>query len=1039
MIYHHPKLKRIILTFKMVLIIIVAGVSNVLATSPDPPQHESPADNPSGAIQQIAVQGTVTDSNTGDVLPGVNVLVTGTTRGTITDNAGNYSITVPDEEAVLQFSYIGYLTESITVGNQRIINVSLAAEMEVLDEIVVVGYSSRRLSELSSSVAVVSEDALKTAPVSTSLDVMLQGRVPGLIVSNTTGEPGDDADMVIRGAGSIGASTTPLVVVDGIIGGDYNPLDVESVTILKDAAATGIYGSRAANGVIVITTKGGRAGDFKVSVSSTVGPTFNWDDRVEVHNSASLYEQQVIGLKNLYDLRVSEGNASFLSKTFEEYRDQIVPPDVVDTDTDWYNLLNRPGFINQTQLAMSGGNDRTTFYVSGNLHDEKATMIDREYTKATLRSNISHKVFDNLEFNLRLTGAYATNPYSWFDNEPRWESLSNVPYDDPYMEGGINGHLTPVMNRDIVPLWYHYTRQNYILERETSSTSDKEVEGTAAFEMDWQVTDWLRFNTNTRVSYDFSDESVMFTADNEEGYTSGGYVEWEYDYGTGIITSNTAHLNRKFGDHTLYGILGQEYSYSNSQFIDARANGVVAGMTALSSAGVPNLTQGTKYETGFKSYFGQLDYNYVNKYYLVGSLRRDASSRFGADYKWATFYSIGANWRINKESFLSGYGWLDILKLRASYGKTGNANIASYLHMGTYEFSERTAYDGSAGAVPSRLPNPALTWETAHTTNVGIELGMYRRMIFELDLYNTLNTDLLQAVPLPAASGFNNQERNIGSVRNRGIDLNITTNNLDGMFKWQTNLNLNINRNKVMELYEHKDIIDEFTIIREGQPLVYFYMREWAGVDPDNGEPLWTRWEDETGAVINGGDNIEPTNITTTSTYSDASLLAIGAADPAFTGGFSNDFSYKNLSLTILTNFAVGHKVFTEANYSVHDLGSNRLKITKWQDWTRWEKPGDIADLPQLLYTDPFNSRNESSIFIYDASYLKIQSVRLAYTIPKLFSGIRNVYLSAIVENLGIFTKFPYGDSDTSFQDPFADLERYRPTRKFLFSIRFDI
>jgi len=359
--------------------------------------------------------------------------------------------------------------------------------------------------------------------------------------------------------------------------------------------------------------------------------------------------------------------------------------------------------------------------------------------------------------------------------------------------------------------------------------------------------------------------------------------------------------------------------------------------------------------------------------------------------------------------------------------------------MGTYEFTDRTAYDGNAGAVPSRLPNPSLTWETAHTVNIGFELGIFRRATLELDLYNTLNSDLLQAVPLSASSGFDSQQRNIGIVRNRGIDLNITTNNLDGLLKWQTNLNLNINKNKVIELSEHKDIFDDFTIIREGLPLVYFYMREWAGVDPETGKPLWTRWEDENGAIIHGRDNKEPTNIVTTSKYSDASLLAIESADPDFTGGFSNDFIYKNLSLTILTNFAVGHKVYTEANYSVHDLGSNRLKITKWQDWTRWEKKGDIADLPQLLFSDPDLSRMASSVHLYDASYLRIQSIRLGYTFPQKFIGLKNLYLSATVENLGIFTKFPFGDSDTSFQDPFAELERYRPTRKFLFSIRFDL
>ncbi len=1033
-----PTLTKQFRKLKNLILIIAVSITSVSAAGNY--SDVVNANGPGAEIQQQKITGRVTDKQNGNAMPGVNVQVKGTGYGAITDADGRYSISSVDRNAILVFSFIGYETIEIPVNGKDLIDVSLAENLAMLDEIVVVGYSTKRLSELSSSVSVVSEKELQTAPVSPNLSVMLQGRVPGLIVSNTSGMPGSGATMTIRGAGSMGASTSPLIVVDGMIGGSYDPQDVESVTVLKDAAATGIYGSRAANGVIVITTKTGRSGDFRVSVSSTTGPTFNWDDRVKLHNSASLYEQQTLGLKNLFDLRVAEGHPDFVGANFEEYRDNVVPPSVLNTDTDWYDLLNGPGFINRSQIAMSGGTERTTFYVSGNLNYEKGTIIDRKYTEATLRSNISHKIFDNLKFTLRLTGDYSTQPYYWFGSgRARWESFSAMPYDNPYMEGGINGHLTPVMNTDIVPLWYHYTRQNYILERETSKTNEKGFDGTANGELDWRVTDWLRLNTNTRVSYGFTDQSAMFTKDNLEGYTYGGYVEWDYSYGTGIITSNTAHLNRKFGDHTFYGILGQEYNNSNSQYVDARAIGVVAGMTALSSAGTPNRTRGTRSETGFKSYFGQLDYNYQGKYFLVGSLRRDASSRFGPDFKWATFYSVGANWQVSKESFLADKTWIDLMKLKASYGKTGNANIANYLHMGTYQFSDRTAYNGDAGALPSRLPNPALTWESANTLNLGFELGIFRRASFEIDLYNTINTDLLQAVPLSAASGFSSQQRNVGSVRNRGVDLNITTTNLNGLLKWETNLNMNFNRSKVLELADHADIISGSRIIREGLPLEYFYMREWAGVDPATGKPLWVRWEDESGNLLHGSNNTEPTNITTTSVYSDASLLPIESVYPKFTGGMSNDFTYKNFSLNVLTNFAFGHKVYTSANWTVHDLGSNRLVITKWQGWTTWEKPGDIADLPQLLFSDPYNSRMESTFYLFNASYLKIQSIRLGYLFPGKIAGLKNLSLSVSTENLAIITKFPFGDCDTSIESGEAALDRYRPTRKFLFSIRFDI
>jgi TonB-linked SusC/RagA family outer membrane protein len=1021
---HSQKKPRIFLIVNLLLCLMLISVSSLSAV-----------DN----FQQITVTGRVTDAANGEPLIGVSVVVSGTTTGTVTNASGDYSLNVPNEQSVLEFSFVGYQRQSVTVGNQRNITIALVEDIAVLDEIVVIGYSTRRQSELSSSIAIVSEETLRTAPTSQNLGVMLQGRVPGLIISNTSGLPGSGSTMVIRGAGSIGASTSPLVVVDGIIGGSYNPQDVASVTILKDAAATGIYGSRAANGVLVITTRTGSPGDFKVSVSHTSGPTFNWDDRVQLHNAASLYEQQTLGMKNLFDLRVSQGHPDFVSTTFEEFRDKTIDPRAPNTDTDWYDLYNRTGFLTQSQVAMSGGTDRTTFYVSGVVDHETATMVGREYTQATLRSNISHKILDNLSANLRLTTNYNRDPNYWFGNRARWESYSAVPYDSPYMEDGVKGYITPLMNTDKVPLWYHYNRQYYLLEKETSDVMESGFGGNIAAEIDWQLADWIRVNTNTRVSGSFRDRNRMHGPENLIGRVANGFVTWNFNYGTGLITSNTIHTTHRLGDHNIFGVLGQEYSYSNSRFTEATGYGVVAGMTALSSTGVPNNVSGTLSEAGFKSYFGQLDYNYQSRYFLVGSLRRDASSRFGPDHKWATFYSVGANWLMSREAFFSDVGWLDILKLRTSYGKTGNANISNYLHMGTYMFSDRTAYGGNAGAVPSRLPNPLLSWESAHTINFGLEFGVFQRATVEMDVYRTINTDLLQSVPLPATSGFANQQRNVGSVQNQGIDLNISTINLEGNVRWHTNLNMNFNSNKVLELANGADIFPSQQIIREGLPMRYFYMREWAGVDPATGIPQWVRWEDEEGGLLHGSSKQDPANITTTSVYSEASLIPIDKAYPDFTGGLSNDIFYRNFSFTVLTNFAYGQKVYNSANYTVHDLGSNRLKLTKWHGLTRWENPGDEADLPQLLFGDPYNSRMESTIHLWDASYLRIQSVRLGYTFPRVTMGLRNLNLIAAVENLAIFTFFPYGDSDTSFESPTTDIERFRPTRKVLFSIRFDI
>lgn len=991
------------------------------------------------AQQGIEVRGTVTDSQ-GEPLVGVNVVVQGTTTGTVTDVDGNYSLTVPDEDVLLQFSYVGHLTQLFAVGDLRVIDVVMEEDLAVLDEIIVVGYSSRRQSELSSSVAVVSEEQLRTSTAGTrNLNVMLQGRVPGVIISGTSGAPGSSASMVIRGRGSIGAGTSPLIVVDGIIGGSYNPQDVASVTILKDAAATGLYGSRAANGVIVITTKAGTPGEFKVSVNSTNGPTFDWDDRIAVHDAESLYELQSTAMRNLYDDRVAEGHPDFVGTSFEDFRNGIIPPNILNNTTDWHSLFTRPGYINQHQVSMSGGYDRTRFYVSGTFNHEKGTLLDQYDMRTDMRANVSHDVSDAVTAHLRITGNYGDGPF-WNTTYPRSQAYSNMPYDAAFMDDGVTP--TPLMDLAQVPLWYHWRRDNWMLERETSNNNQVSTGVTVNPELDWQVNDWLRLNSNSRVGYSGRKRTLMNTGENRFGVVMDGYVDWEQRMNRSFITSNTLHTAHNIGGHNIYGILGQEYNFYDSQDVSGVGHGLVAGMQALSSTGTANSVSGDLSEMGFLSYFGQLDYNYQSRYFLVGSLRRDASSVFGADFRWGTFYSIGANWLMSREEFLAGIDWLDILKLRGSYGSTGNANISNYLALGTYRFNWRTNYDGQPGAWPSRLPNPLLSWETAYTTNIGIEMGILNRVTLEVDLYNIINEDLLQAVPLSAASGFNNQTRNVGSMRNQGIDININANIMDGRLKWNTNLNFNHNRNKILELSDSEDIFSGSYIRREGLPYQYFYMREWAGVDPATGDPTWYRWEAQDGSLIHGRDKEDPARIVTTNQYNDASLIPIKSAYPDLTGGFRNDFSYDNWSLNVLTNFSIGNTVYSSANVTAHDVGSNRFKITKWQedDFIFWEEPGQTnATLARLVYGDPLNSRGGSSQWLYDASYLRIQSVRLGYSFPRTVAGLKGLNVSFIVENLAILTNHPFGDADTSYESPSAGFTRYRPTRKFLFNIRFDI
>ena len=386
--------------------------------------------------------------------------------------------------------------------------------------------------------------------------------------------------------------------------------------------------------------------------------------------------------------------------------------------------------------------------------------------------------------------------------------------------------------------------------------------------------------------------------------------------------------------------------------------------------------------------------------------------------------------------------WIDLLKLRLSYGTTGNANISPYLSLGTYGFAIANTYDGFSGARPARLENPDLTWETAHTTNIGLELSILQRVKLELDFYNRDNKNLLQNVPLPAATGFASQQRNVGAVRNRGVDLNLTTVNIDGAFKWETNLNININRNKVLTLNQGKDIASGTMQIREGLPLRYFYMKDWAGVDPQTGQPLWVRWESENGAIINGSDKKKPTKILTTSNYNNASNLFITSAYPDFTGGLRNDFDYQNFSLSVLCNFVKGQMIYFEQRSFIDDDGAvlSKNQMLPYKDWTRWEKPGDIATEPRLVLGGNLNSSKASSRYLEDGSYFRIQNVTLGYRFAKVLSGL-GVYVR--VDNLAVFTKFSGADPDVNIESPVSGQnkwgENFGATRKIIFGINADL
>ena len=989
-----------------------------------------------GQQQGKKVTGKVTDSNGGS-LPGVSIVIKGTTTGVITDNNGNYALSNIPENATLQFSFVGMRAQEFTAEGKTTINVTLSEEAIGLDEVVAVGYSNKKTSELSSSVAVINEKSLQGV-TSNNLSDMVQGKVPGLVVSNTSGKPGQNANIVIRGVGSIGAGYGPLYVVDGIIGGEASPNDIESVTVLKDAAATGLYGSRAANGVIIITTKSGKSGKTKINYSGSFGISQLLEGNLHMMNSAELYDFQKSGYQNYFNSRVSANDPNFINKSFESYLPTVLSPSRLNVDTDWQSLLSRPGKINKHQLSISGGNEKTTFYVSGNYYDESGTLISTYYKSMGFRANLKHQISDRFTLYFKMNGSSAESPNDVSGVVGQY--YTNMPWDSPYEADGVTSYNPSKVGST----WIGNFKNSYIYDKDHYSDVTKNMGLSSDLKLDVKVTDWMSFSTSNRWQFSGSDWTQLLDKNFASAVAEKGRLSQTYSYQNSYITSNLLNLKHNFGDHYLSGVLGQEYSYSKINVTGAVGTDMVEGLSALSSAGSPKSVSGISVETGFLSYFGQMDYNYKNRYFLVGSARRDASSRFGANNKWGTFLTIGTSWVINRETFLSDVSWIDLLKIKFSYGTTGNANISDYLSLGTYGFATANSYNGNSGARPSRIANPDLTWEKAYTTNLGLEFSVFKRIILGIDLYNRDNKDLLQNVPLSAASGFSGQQRNVGSVRNRGIDFNLTTVNLDGKFRWETNFNLNINKNKVLALNNSEDIANGNMRIREGLDLRYYYMREWAGVDPQNGGPLWVRWEDENGKIINGADKKTPTKILTTNQYNQASNLLIRSAYPDLTGGIRNDLSYKNFSLSVLCNMSFGQWIYFGQRENIDSdgtfLGHNQMK--PYKGWVRWEKPGDIATHPKIMSGGNLQSNSISSRYLEDGSYFRIQNVNFSYTFPKVNSQISSLRVYASIDNLALFTKFSGADPDVSIENPIINQDaysaRYSPARKILFGISLD-
>ena len=966
------------------------------------------------AIQQAdnknLVRGIVTDAADGSPLIGAGVFVQGTTRGTFTDLDGQFEINVPSD-AVLEFSFLGYETLAVPVRGRKAISVEMKSDINTLDAVVMMGYSSTKKTELSSSVVTVKGETLRD--VSTS-DVgnMLQGKVAGVLVFNASGQPGESAQIRVRGTGSISAAASPLYVVDGIPGGSFNPNDVETITVLKDAGATAIYGSDAAGGVIVVTTKKAKAGqqtlvEFKAQggVKQALSGRFRPMNSKELFNlSKSIYPKPIF--KALY------------------------PETLLQQDFSWMDAAFRLGNTQDYYASVAGSGDNFTYFVSLDHYREKGTLINTNFQRTSARANIGMKLFKNLDMNMRLSfndsGNQGTSSYVTLESAYRMS-----PWDNPYDENtGEPIYMNSGTRSDNGKSWYSHDKFNIFHNELFNSSKSNGHDLTADFQLIWRLTDHFSITSTNRYGTSASTWKLVIDPRTASGSWPDGVIQKSVTTGRSFSTSNLLKYSQTFAEkHNVSALLGYEWGLWKNDYTNAEGVGMKSGLTVLNAAS-PNSVGGRYVEGEGWSVFGQAQYSFMEKYIFTASLRADANSVFAPLQRVGLFPSVSGAWLVSAEDFMRNQHLISFLKLRVSYGETGNSGIEPYSYLATYAADSAVQYQGAVGMYPNKQENPYLHWERACMTNIGLDVNLRDFLEVNLDLYNIQNNDLLLEVPTAPSTGFSSITQNKGSIRNQGIELGINSTNIrtKSGFVWTTGFNIGLNRNKVVSIPNAEDIIQTVgsnsarQIVRQGEPLNSWYMPKWLGVNPDNGDPLWEHLtKDEKGNIIGR----TPSNVFDP----DNDSQIVGKASPLLSGGLANTLSYMGISLGFNFNYVVGNKIFNYTRVTMdtdgHYTDYNQMSINNGLGWSRWAKPGDVATHPKAVSGGNKNADGISSRYLEDGSFLRLKNVTLSYTFPRMLTKQihlqdAKVFISA--DNIFTLSRFSGMDPEVRLESTMYEL-----------------
>lgn len=941
--------------------------------------------------QTLTVTGTVVAEKDGQPIAGAYVLVNGTTLGTITNEKGEFGIkAVPADAKEIIVTFLGMSTASAPVQAAPVM-IIMEEDMNYLDDVVVVAYGTVHREAATGSVSSVKNEQLAQVPA-TSVDKMLAGKMAGVTITSGSGQPGSTSTIRVRGISSINAGNEPLWVVDGIpvmssdfrqlsnagVGGGssstfLNPNDIESITVLKDAAAASVYGSRAANGVILVTTKSGKAGKARFTARAKFGAQQLINDR----NWRPLTGEELIDYRRV--AAVNAGHDPF------DPTDQYYTPDTLleNGTTNWYDALTKVGTLQEYEINATGGTNKSSYYASASYHSNEGVFHGIGYDRFSARVNSDFQLLKSLKtgakFNLSYSDSNSGQMGDLFYSNPQYAMFSILPWTPFKNEDGTFNVNIPE-NSDTNPA--------AIAQYDTYNDKDYRLQGSIYLE--WSPIRQLVFKTTNALEFVYVDSKQYWAPETNKG-TATLFKYWTKDLR--YTTSNTITYADVFASHSVRFLAGQEAMLDTYDYLGGYSPNVNP-LIPFPNTSTPEADE-VAYnlsDESMVSFFGVADYNYDNKYFFQGSVRADGSSLFGSQNKWGVFWSVGGSWNITKEKWMAPTrDWFSLAKIRASYGVNGNNNIAAYRAYGIYS---TMTYGSYVGMVPSRPENPNLSWEKNRTVNVGLDLGFFDdRLTASVDWYNRNTEDMLLSKRVPYTTGFGSNFMNIGAIRNRGVEVQlegILVNTSDVL--WTAGVNVAFNRSKVLDLAdsEYLSVEDNRASNNTGTPvrivkdkgLYTFYLRDWYGVNPSNGDPLWY---DEEGKL--------------TSDVSKARYIYEGSPEPKATGGFNTSLSWKGLTLSAFFEFVCGNKVFMASQFDLdgYDMTAN----TTTYSLGYWEKPGDTGVHPKPVAGNPKRPYSNSTRYLQDGSYMRIKDVTLSYSLPEnvlkaiKMQGLR-VYVSAL-------------------------------------------